>query len=231
MQRSEKNDSKHKLNATFAVRNRSGKMCNGPKRSSLNTSYTRPLRSGIGPDRFTTVRQATINIYELNFAVRNRSGKIFNGPTRSSQNTTQHSRSGIGPNRSGIALESSATVRQEAVKIQAKRNTRGPESVRIVLQRSEKKQSKYKLNATLAVRNRSGIGPERFATVRKEAFKIQAKPSLCGPESVRKALTWSESSQPLLVKEGEGKDSRFKRFRAVSDLFRTCFGLQSSGQY
>ena len=37
-------------------------------------------------------------------------------------------------------------------------------------------------------------------------------------------MTWSESSQPLLVKEGEGKDSRFKRFRAVSDLFRTCFG-------
>ena len=34
-------------------------------------------------------------------------------------------------------------------------------------------------------------------------------------------MTWSESSQPLLVKEGEGKDSRFKRFRAVSDLFRT----------
>ena len=134
-------------------------------------------------------------------------------------------------NRSGIGPESSATVRQEAVKIQAKRNTRGPELVRKVLQRSEKKQSKYKLNATLAVRNRSGIGPERFATVRKEAFKIQAKPSLCGPESVRKALTWSESSQPLLVKEGEGKDSRFKRFRAVSDLFRTCFGLQSSGQY
>ena len=67
-------------------------------------------------------------------------------------------------NRSGIGPESSATVRQEAVKIQAKRNTRGPELVRKVLQRSEKKQSKYKLNATLAVRNRSGKicnGPKR----------------------------------------------------------------------
>ena len=193
------------------------------------------MRSGIGrKDLQCSDKQRSI--YELNspFAVRNRSGKIYNA-VRQEAVEIQAKRSTRGPesvrNRSGIGLESSATVRQEAVKIQAKRNTRGPESVRKVLQRSEKKQSKYKLNATLAVRNRSGIGPERFATVRKEAFKTQAKRSLCGPESVRKALTWSESSQPLLVKEGEGKDSRFKRFRAVSDLFRTCFGLQSSGQY
>ena len=151
MQRSEKKQSKYKLYAAFAVRNRSGQIYNGPTSNDQH-------------------------IYELNFAVRNRSGKIFNGPTRSSQNTTQHSRSGIG-------LESSATVRQEAVKIQAKRNTRGPESVRKVLQRSEKKQSKYKLNTTLAVRNRSGKicnGPKRST---QNTSKTQPLRSGIGPES------------------------------------------------
>ena len=67
-------------------------------------------------------------------------------------------------NRSGIGPERPTTVRKEAVKVQAKRNTRGPESVRKDLQRSEKKQSKYKLNAAFAVRNRSGKiwnGPKR----------------------------------------------------------------------
>ena len=60
--------------------------------------------------------------------------------------------------------ERSATVRQEAIKIQAKRSIRGPESVRQDLQRSDKKQSEYQLNAAFAVRNRSGKicnGPTR----------------------------------------------------------------------
>ena len=85
-----------------------------------------------------------------------------------------------------IAVRKDLTVRQEAVKIQAKRSIRGPDSVRKDLQRSDKKQSKYQLNAALAVRNRSGIGPKRFATVRQEAVKIEAKRSTRGPESVRK---------------------------------------------
>ena len=119
------------------------------------------MRSGIGPERSLTVRQEAVKI--------------------------QAKRSTRGPesvrNRSGIGLESSATVRQEAVKIQAKRNTRGPESVRKVLQRSEKKQSKYKLNATLAVRNRSGKicnGPKRST---QNTSKTQPLRSGIGPES------------------------------------------------
>ena len=38
LQRSDKKQSKYKLNAAFAVRTRSGKICNGPTRSSQNTS-------------------------------------------------------------------------------------------------------------------------------------------------------------------------------------------------
>ena len=124
--------------------------------------------------------------------------------------------------RSGIGPERSTTVRQEAVEIQAKRSTRGPESVRKVLQRCDKKQSKYKLNATLAVRNRSGKfcnGPKRST---QNTSKTQPLRSGIGPESFDMV-----GNQPLLVKQGEGKDSRCKRFRAVSDLFRTCFGLVS----
>ena len=133
-------------NATFAVRNRCGKICNGPKRSSQNTSYTRPLRSGIGPERSLTVRQEAVKI--------------------------QAKRSTRGPesvrNRSGIGLESSATVRQEAVKVQAKRNTRGPESVR---NRSGKicngpKRSTQNTSKTQPLR--SGIGPESFDMVGKQ---------------------------------------------------------------
>ena len=85
------------------------------------------------------------------------------------------------------------------------------------------RKARYSCGISGSKQNRSqesqGIGPERSATVRQEAVKIQAKRCLCGPESVRKALTWSESSQPLVVKEGEGKDSSFERFRPVSDLF------------
>ena len=93
--------SKYKLNAAFAVRNRSGKISNGPKKNDSK--------------------------HKLNatFAVRNRSGKMCNGPKRSNQNTTE-------------------------------RCLCGPESVRKDLQRSQKKQSKYKLYAAFAVRNRSG---------------------------------------------------------------------------
>ena len=97
-----------------------------------------------------------------------RSGKICNGPKSNKQNTsqTQHSRSGIGPKRS-------TTVRQEAVKIQAQRSTRGPESVRKDLQRSDKKQSKYKLNAAIAVRNRSGIGQKDLPWSEKKDSKYK----------------------------------------------------------
>ena len=62
MQRSEKWFQNTSPTASFAVRNRSGKFCNGPKKQSK---------------------------YKLNatVAVRNRSGKICKGPKRSSQNT------------------------------------------------------------------------------------------------------------------------------------------------
>ena len=141
-----------------------------------------------------------VSKYKLNaaFAVRNRSGKICNGPKRSIK--IEAKRCLCGP-ESVRKAERFATVRKEAFKIQAKRCLCGPESARKDLQRSEKKHSKLEAKG---FRNRSGIGPERFDMVGKQpASSIQ--------------------------RGGEGEDSSFERFRAVSDLCRTCFGHQSSG--
>ena len=74
--------------------------------------------------------------------------------------------------------------------------------------------SAFKLQATCS---HCGLG--RSATVRKVAVKIQAKRCLCGPKSVRKDVQRSESSQPLLGKEREGKTEVL----SVSDLFQTSF--------
>ena len=76
--------------------------------------------------------------------------------------------------------------------------------------------SAFKLQAKCS---HCGLG--RSATVRKVAVKIQAKRCLCGPKSVRKDLQPSESSQPLLRKEGEGKTEVL----SVSDLFQTSFRI------